>query len=239
MDRLIYVEYDYDGLYGKYWSELGQVRKDRAHFLAAPEEYALVCFTGGSDVSPELYGHKNLGSFNEPARDARELEVFEAAQAAGLPMTGICRGSQFLNVMCGGTMVQNMSGHGGGNHTQMSFNGEEMEVTSSHHQMNVLGKGGLLLGWAKEVASDSLTYDGDLVNIARHAGNTLPEHGDECLVTEAFAYPEKNIFAVQHHPEWQDIDCRAAQWTLEQTRAFCFGEFEKAAGKPSEFPFPN
>ncbi len=109
---------DYDGLYAKFWTHLGgEITTDPAVLFADPGSIKLVCFTGGSDVSPELYGHRNLESGCNKARDEKEVLIFEMAKKHGIPMTGICRGSQFLNVMCGGTMVQHLlASHGGGRH---------------------------------------------------------------------------------------------------------------------------
>lgn len=225
MDRLIYVENDYDGRYGKFWGELGDVIRDRDIFLSRPQDFSLVCFTGGEDVSPELYDHKNLGSHNSPRRDEEEQEVFDVAAKWKIPMTGICRGSQFLNVQMGGTMVQNLKeSHGGGSHGCLTFDEEEFEVTSSHHQMSVLGEGGILLGSSEiSIPWKDCAYDGEF---PAGAQGLLDERGSDpekrIYMTEAFAYPDANIFAVQHHPEWQDINCEAAQWTLNMIRIHCF-----------------
>lgn len=72
------------------------------------EEVDLVCFTGGADVSPSLYGEENISSHCDPARDVYEQSVYEAYLSAGTPMVGICRGGQFLNVMNGGKMIQDL-----------------------------------------------------------------------------------------------------------------------------------
>ncbi len=233
MDRLIYVENDYDGRYGKFWGELGDVISDRDLYLHRPQDFSLVCFTGGEDVSPELYDHKNLGSHNSPRRDEEEQNVYDVAAKWKTPMTGICRGSQFLNVMCGGTMVQNLkASHGGSPHQCHTSDSETVEdtfeVTSSHHQMSVLGEGGEYLAWSQEaIAIKDCVYDGNLSQ-----QNCLwvqpPVPIEELRVTEAFAYPDVNIFAVQHHPEWQDINSEAAQWTLNMIRTHCFEESTEA-----------
>ncbi|MBD3261379.1 MAG: hypothetical protein GF334_06790 [Candidatus Altiarchaeales archaeon] len=221
MSKKIYVENDYDGLYGRFWESLGELSRDREEFLNHPKQFDLVCFTGGEDVSPELYGHKNLGSHCSSARDKREVTVFEMASKHEIPMTGICRGSQFLNVMCGGTMVQHLrQDHGGYRHGMLAADNRVMEVTSSHHQMSVLAKGGTLLGRAEQLLPlKALVYDGDLEKALAESGNLWD---GRAMVTEAFAYPKQRIFAVQHHPEWQDIDEEAAQWTLDMIARICW-----------------
>ncbi len=231
--KTIYVECDYDGLYGKFWGQLGDVITDRDLFLARPQDFDLVCFTGGADVSPELYEHKNLGSGANPARDAVEQGVYDLAAQWKIPMTGICRGSQFLNVQMGGTMVQDLrANHGGSPHTALTVIADEdvrdMLVTSSHHQMSVLGEGGILLAHSEiSLPWDACAYDGEFPDGAQCL---LDERGTDAeqriYMTEAFAYPKACIFAVQHHPEWQNIEETAPQWTLNMIREHCFEESE-------------
>ncbi len=73
-----------------------------------------VCLAGGPDLDPHAYRaferHPELGATN-PAVDAFELAVARAADAAGLPLLGICRGAQALNVARGGTLHQHVAGH--------------------------------------------------------------------------------------------------------------------------------
>lgn len=234
MDKLIYVENDYCGRYGDFWGNLGEVVRDRDIFLARPQDFDLVCFTGGEDVSPDLYGHRNLGSGNSPRRDAVEQEVYDLAAQWKLPMTGICRGSQFLNVQMGGTMVQHLKkNHGGGKHLMMTTMPDDdvrdMEVTSSHHQMSVLGEGGIMLGHsAISVPWTACEYDGKLphdphaVALDEAASKDLDE--PYIFMTEAFAYPKACIFACQFHAEWMSPEDECWQWQLRMTREYCFEE---------------
>jgi putative glutamine amidotransferase len=73
-----------------------------------------VCLSGGPDLDPDAYGassrHPQLGP-TEPTLDAFELAVARATDAAGLPLLGICRGAQTLNVARGGTLQQHVDGH--------------------------------------------------------------------------------------------------------------------------------
>jgi putative glutamine amidotransferase len=66
--------------------------------------------TGGMDVDPKLYGapaHPELGEIH-PGRDATELALFNAARERRIPVLGICRGIQLINVACGGTLYQDL-----------------------------------------------------------------------------------------------------------------------------------
>jgi putative glutamine amidotransferase len=70
-----------------------------------------VLFHGGGDVSPSLYGQvasaKQLYGI-VPEHDQVELALMRAAIAADLPVLGLCRGLQVLNVACGGTLQQDI-----------------------------------------------------------------------------------------------------------------------------------
>jgi putative glutamine amidotransferase len=66
--------------------------------------------TGGEDVEPWRYGEvpsPALGQ-TEPARDAMEFRAIGTALALGVPILGICRGAQVLNVHFGGTLYQDI-----------------------------------------------------------------------------------------------------------------------------------
>ncbi len=70
--------------------------------------------TGGADVDPERYRQPVAGAIDvEPERDALEAEAWAAAAGRGLPVLGLCRGMQLINVLMGGTLVQHIDGHQG------------------------------------------------------------------------------------------------------------------------------
>lgn len=69
-----------------------------------------VCLSGGPDLDPETYHgrtHPHLGP-TEPELDRFELAVASTADARGLPLLAICRGTQALNVSRGGTLHQHL-----------------------------------------------------------------------------------------------------------------------------------
>src|SRR5262245_23516471 len=73
-----------------------------------------VCLSGGPDLDPSAYRppdrHAELGP-TEPGLDAFELSLARAADARGIPILGVCRGTQALNVARGGTLHQHVPGH--------------------------------------------------------------------------------------------------------------------------------
>jgi putative glutamine amidotransferase len=119
-----------------------------------------ICLSGGPDLDPAAYGaperHAELGP-TEPGLDAFELELARAADARGLPILGICRGAQALNVARGGTLHQHLPGHRqtepvtATTHTVHVERGSQLariagagvlRVNTFHHQaVDVLGRG--------------------------------------------------------------------------------------------------
>ncbi|MFJ4692530.1 gamma-glutamyl-gamma-aminobutyrate hydrolase family protein [Streptomyces sp. NPDC088766] len=104
---------------------------------------------GGPDVEPARYGAERDPRTGPPARerDAWELALIEAALGAGVPLLGICRGMQLLNVALGGSLVQHLPGHAEapgvfGRHAVKPVPGtryaalvpEETSVPTFHHQ---------------------------------------------------------------------------------------------------------
>jgi putative glutamine amidotransferase len=84
--------------------------------LAPPYAEALaaeadgILFTGGADIDPNYFGaqpHPGLGRI-DGLRDAFELALYRAAKDRNLPILGVCRGIQLINVAEGGTLHQHL-----------------------------------------------------------------------------------------------------------------------------------
>lgn len=119
--------------------------------VTSMQEADLVQFTGGSDVSPYLYHHfPHPETRSNSDRDKIEVALFDVAYGLEIPMAGICRGAQFLNVMNGGTMWQHVDGHVGRHNIVDLFNETEYMASSTHHQMMREGPEGLVVGVAFE-----------------------------------------------------------------------------------------
>jgi putative glutamine amidotransferase len=128
---------------------------------------------GGADVDPASYGstpHPKTGP-TWPERDRFEVTLTRRALDRAMPVLGVCRGMQILNVTLGGTLVQHLDdviGTDRHRHTQGSFGehevrlapgslaataaGAERLVVKSHHHQGVDGLGGDLMptGWSVE-----------------------------------------------------------------------------------------
>lgn len=137
----------------------------------------------GVDINPKLYGEKANGAFGwNDALDSLEISVIQEFLAAGKPILGICRGSQLLNVILGGTLYQDIPNHTGGiNHMiniygglmEFAYNSPTTSVNSYHHEsIKDLGEG--------------------LTVTARHDDGTI----------EAYEDADRNIYGIQWHPEY-------------------------------------
>jgi putative glutamine amidotransferase len=84
------------------------VTPEEARALAAQAAGLVLC--GGVDVAPELYGETVLNDTVEvyPERDAMEWALVEGAREAKVPVWGVCRGIQTLNVFLGGSLWQDL-----------------------------------------------------------------------------------------------------------------------------------
>ena len=161
-------------------------------------------FTGGADVTPSLYGEVNKYSYCDALRDEYEVQVFEAAKDLGKKMVGICRGSQFLTVMAGGKLWQDVNNHATGlDHViYTTKEGEWLTVSSTHHQMmRPEGVPHELLGWAR------------LSNNKRAAIDSEKAEPNRFLVDpEAVYYPDINAVACQFHPEYFVINHKCPKY---------------------------
>jgi putative glutamine amidotransferase len=159
-----------------------------------------VCLPGGPDIQPSVYGaepHPELGP-TEPRVDAVELALVRAADKRKLPILGICRGMQLLNVARRGTLHQHLPdvvGTGvkhrqpepGGVPThrietaprsrlRATLGGPGLDVNSFHHQaVQRLGRGLVATAWADDGTIEAIENPGDrlVIGVQWHAEGLL------------------------------------------------------------------
>ena len=163
-------------------------------------------FTGGQDVSPELYGAKDATGniIPSPERDRLEMLLLEKALQADKAVLGICRGLQFINVFLGGTLWQDLP---------------------SQHPSDIVHRQGKPYG----VPTHRVILDGDLktllgketieVNTLHHqavkdlADSLTPMAvAPDGLIEAARMTSKRFVWAVQWHPEYMfktDLDSLA------------------------------
>jgi hypothetical protein len=154
----------------------------------------MIQFTGGEDVTPALFGEENHPyTGNSFERDLYEAGYFAIAQRMGIPMSGICRGGQFLNVMSGGRMYQHVSAHATGKDHKLTdlASSRVIEVSSTHHQMMRSGPDGILVAVADLGGLKEMVTQGQVIR-----------QDDIEVDTESVYYPTTKALCFQPHPEF-------------------------------------
>ncbi|MER6675945.1 gamma-glutamyl-gamma-aminobutyrate hydrolase family protein [Streptomyces sp. NPDC000983] len=169
------------------------------HAAAAVARLDGLVIAGGPDVEPVRYGAERHPRTGPPARarDAWELALIGAALDARLPLLGVCRGMQLLNVALGGTLVQHLEGHAEvvgvfGRHPVKPVPGslyagvapEETAVPTYHHQaVDRLGEGLVPTAYAEDGTVEALELPsaaGWVLGVQWH-----PEMGEDVRVMRA------------------------------------------------------
>lgn len=87
---------------------------DKKKLDALFDQLDALVLQGGTDVDPNKYGETNIDPLrwkNDPIRDDFEILLIEKAMKKNIPILGICRGAQLLNVYFGGSLHQDVEGH--------------------------------------------------------------------------------------------------------------------------------
>lgn len=153
---------------------------------------------GGGDIHPSFYGeepHIKLGKFDQ-IRDKLEIAFTKYCINKGIPILGICRGLQVINVAAGGTLYQDIY--------------SQRNATIQHAQKTLENFGTHYI----DIVDDNFLFDifgsKGFVNSHHHQGikdlakgfNIIASSRDG--VIESITNMQKNIIAVQWHPELMD-----------------------------------
>lgn len=145
-------------------------------------------FPGGADINPALFGQSNQGSLNiDTELDLLQLHIFHLAFKQKLPILGICKGMQLINIALGGTLLQHLPTadlHTAG--------------TDLYHQTYTADHSFLETLYGKTFYTNSRHHQA----IDKPASCLIPIQWctqDHCM--EAFCHETLPIFGVQWHPE--------------------------------------
>nr|WP_199068359.1 gamma-glutamyl-gamma-aminobutyrate hydrolase family protein [Chromobacterium sp. ASV5] len=157
-----------------------------------------------SNVEPHHYNGEpsRPGTLHDPQRDATTLPLIRMLVDAGIPLLGICRGFQEINVALGGELHQHVQEQPGlRDHREVKSESMDEMYQLSHHVD--FAPGGLLASWTGETRAkvNSLHQQG----IRRLADCLEREATAEDGLIEAYRVRDAKsfAFAVQWHPEWR------------------------------------
>lgn len=146
-------------------------------------------FPGGGDIDPQLYGAPNKGSVHiDTELDLLQLRAFGQALQSNIPVLGICKGMQLINIGLGGTLTQHLPTH----HLHTDSNRDLMHST-------IVSKDSFLY----ELYGSSFPVNSKHHQAVDKPGNRLipvqwcPK--DSCI--EAICHSYLPVFGVQWHPE--------------------------------------
>jgi putative glutamine amidotransferase len=167
-----------------------------------------ILFTGSpSNVEPQRYrGPKSApGTLHDPERDATTLPMITGALEAGLPILGICRGFQEINVALGGSLTQKLHDLPGNLDHREDKTLPLEEQYGPVHEIELV-EGGVLheIAGSRRIKVNSLHSQG----VERLAPSLVTEAKADDGVIEAFRIDGAKSFAlaVQWHPEWKVME---------------------------------
>ena len=172
--------------------------------------------TGGKDIDPAAYGHEPHPATEEPARDrdAWEFALLDGALRRRMPVLGICRGAQMLNVALGGTLHQHLPdviGHSGHRH------GDAVFATSTVRLVEGSRLGGLL-----GASLQAKCYHHQAIDRVGEGLVVSATDSDGVIEAVEMLGPEF-VVAVQWHPEETLDDLRLFSGVVEAARDYVTG----------------
>ena len=197
---LIYVEStNSDVMVKRLFDEIGELTLDY-------DVADIIVFTGGSDISPSLYGEVTLEKTQvNITRDAYEVSLYHRMlrqTKRRIAFVGICRGGQLLNVMNGGKLWQDVEGHKSTHSVIDLTTNKVVRVNSYHHQMMRPPKASQNIPHAvlAEACDDKGVKFDKTQKFGPEKSNDLTHDGRD---VEAVWYPTTRSLCFQPHPEYQ------------------------------------
>jgi putative glutamine amidotransferase len=162
---------------------------------------------GGNDIHPRCWTPAESlhpSAEVDEGRDALEIPIAREAWRLGLPILGICRGEQVLNVALGGSLIQDISSHFGCDDDRHRFGASDAPILRHHVMLDPTSRLARLLGCC-EVSVNSRHHQavGRVAPGCRAVGwhrETL-KNGESLVEAIEAQDPARWVFGVQWHPE--------------------------------------
>ena len=153
---------------------------------------------GGADLDPALYGEEPHPAVAvEAGRDDLELAAWSAARDRGVPVFGVCRGFQAINVFSGGTLEQHLEGH---DSPVSAPEAHSLHLDPASHLAIILGETEPLLSTEVNSYHHQAVRADDLAP-GLVASATAPHREGELVEALEAQDPSDWLVGVQFHPE--------------------------------------
>lgn len=153
---------------------------------------------GGADLDPALYGEQPHPAVAvEGVRDDLELEAWSAARRRGVPILGVCRGFQAINVFSGGSLVQHLEGHDSPTHAPEAH---PLHLDPASRLAAILGETDPMLNTEVNSYHHQAVRPADLAPGLIASGVSPHKDGDLVEALESVD-PTDWLVGVQFHPE--------------------------------------
>ena len=153
---------------------------------------------GGADLDPALYGEAPHPAVSvEGARDDLELAAWSAARERGVPIFGVCRGFQAINVFSGGTLEQHLEGH---DSPTAAPEAHPLHLDPASRLATILGETDPLLRTEVNSYHHQAVRPADLAP-GLIASAVAPHHDGELVEALEAADRDDWLVGVQFHPE--------------------------------------
>ena len=162
--------------------------------------------SGGHDISPYNYGQEPSQKIGEtfPERDTYEMILLEESKKRNIPILGICRGFQLINVAAGGTLYQDLSLIPGNilKHNQVSnptLKTHKVEIKENSFISSIFGKETMVNSFHHQVINKVAN---DFIVVAKASDGVV-----EAIEHKTYKF----LVAVQWHPEMLAVNCEKAR----------------------------
>ena len=156
-----------------------------------------IVFTGGEDIQPMYYGDLPYEKLEEvsPARDTFDLMVLKMAADRNIPILGICRGLQLMNVAFGGTLYQDLPTQ----HPSSVNHRQKESGTTPTHPISIIKESKLAEITGQEVLQVNTFHHQAIRKLA--PGFKITAWAPDSIAEAIEAYPIRQMIGVQFHPE--------------------------------------
>lgn len=162
--------------------------------------------SGGHDINPYNYGQEPSQKIGEtfPERDTYEMILLEESKKRNIPILGICRGFQLINVAAGGTLYQDLSLIPGNilKHNQVSnptLKTHKVEIKENSFISSIFGKETMVNSFHHQVINKVAN---DFIVVAKASDGVV-----EAIEHKTYKF----LVAVQWHPEMLAVNCEKAR----------------------------